>query len=163
MREKENEFWKKLRIGLVNDPGPYFPLDETPFSNDVAKAAKILGKTRKQVFFEIKAYAARTRACHNDVKNLIHKCHWSVKLAELLSSDLLVLKSMFKLNIARRTAWRTANLTLSQKYFEYLYRDGDTPMYALTDYANKKAKKQITKLAKGSDAGASTAITTGNE
>lgn len=56
-----------------------------------------------------------------------------------------------------------SELTLSQKYFEYLYRDGDTPMYALTDYANKKAKKQITKLAKGSDAGASTAITTGNE
>ena len=106
MLEKENEFRKKLRIGLVNDLGPYFPLDETPFSNDVAKAARILGKTRKQVFFEIKAYAARTQACHNDVKNLIHKCHWS-KLAELLSSGLLVLKSMFKLDIA---AWRTANL-----------------------------------------------------
>lgn len=146
----------------MNDPGPYFPLDETQFSNDVAKAGKILGKTSKQVFFEIEAYAARNQACHNDVKNLIHKCHWS-KLAELLSSDLLALKSLFKLDTARQTAWRTAILTLSQKYFEYLYRDGDTPMYALTEYANKKAKKQIAKLAKGPDAGASTATTMGNE
>ena len=132
-------------------PEPYFPFDDTPFSNEVAKAAKALGMTIKQVVFEIEAYAARNQTCHNDVKNLIHKCHWS-KLAELLASDLLALKSLIKLDVARQSAWRTTIHALSQKYFEYLYRDGETPMYVLTDFANK-----------GLEAGASTVTTTGNE
>lgn len=78
----------------MRDLEPYFPLDDTPFSNEMAKAAKIPGNTTKQVVFEVEAYAARNQACHNDVKDLIHKCHWS-KVAELLSSDLLALKLLF--------------------------------------------------------------------
>lgn len=134
---------KQLHIGLVRDPEPYFLLDDTgaiPFSNGMAKAAKIPGDITKQVVFEIEAYAARNQACHNDIKNLIHKCHWS-KVAELLPIDLLALKLLFSLDVARKSAWRTMIHALSQKYFEYLYRDEDTPMYALTDFANKKTKK----------------------
>lgn len=120
------------------------------FSSEVAKSVKILGKTTKQVVFENEAYAVKNHACQSDVKSLVHKCHWS-KLVELLSSNLLALKSLFKLDVARQSTRQTTIHAPSQKYFKYLYLDGDTPICALTGFVNKKTKKQFAKLARGPD------------
>lgn len=149
--EKENVFRDLLHLGLVKDPEPYFPHDDTSFSKDVAKAAITPGNITKQVVCDIVVYVARDQACHKDVKNLIHKYHWH-KLAELLSSTSWLYNrySSVMLLDSRRGGQRSNSpKSTSSTYTEM----GRQPVYVLTDFANKKTKKQIAKLAKGPETG----------
>lgn len=68
---------------------------DTPWLNDVDRAAKILGTDHGQILFEIRAYEPQNQLCRSSIKQLIDEADFQ-DLAQQICNDKSILNFVFR-------------------------------------------------------------------
>ena len=115
------------------------PRPETPWLDDVNKAAQMLAIDEEQLIYEITWYGKRNEFCHSGIKRMIDEADFN-NLADRIIADKKSLCAIFKGRPVEQIEMRNCISRIQHEWYRSCYLKNGKAQYALSD---KGFEKQV--------------------
>ena len=114
---------------------------ETPWLDDIHKAANKLGVSEDQLIYEITWYAKRNEFCHSGIKRMIEETDWG-NLANRIIMDNMSLCAMYQGRPQEQIKMRNCIAGIEREWFRVCYLHNGAPKYILTEKGLEKEARR---------------------